>query len=240
VECVLESRGPCRPPSTAARRGDREGRHRQEHHLGGGRSCRCEARQEGAVCEVVAKERVADLFGGLPRARDPPAPAQLYSVHVGRGKRCASNALMISSTRRCTGSPSRTRPLATSHRAPSLADRHARQGVLACRARDGTRRLRWDMVVLDAPATGTADVSQRSGSLPAARFRGPAGARHAPDAGLLADPERCSICSSRCPRRCGELRRSTGLDRGAPQRQFAPHVLNARSGVAFLAAGGAS
>src|SRR5437870_11215180 len=64
-------------------------RHRQEHHLSGGRSCRCEARQEGSGVrgggEGTGRRSVRAASVGH---RDPPAPAQdrkstrLNSSHV--------------------------------------------------------------------------------------------------------------------------------------------------------------
>src|SRR5207253_525225 len=119
-------------------------------------------------------------------------------------------------------------------------DRHARQGVLACRARDGTRPA-----PLGHGGPGRAgdrpwpDVPQRSGSLPAARFRGPAGARHAPDAG----PPRGSGALQHLHRHAA---RGDAGERGDRAGSRAPPAAVSRRPavpqrcvrVAFLAAGG--
>jgi hypothetical protein len=109
------------------------------------------------VCEVVAKERVADFFG------KPPSGTQirellpnLYSVHVRPREAMREYALMIlryETIYRLAFENAAARYFLTA--APSLAEIVMLGKVFWHAARETERgRLRWDLVVLDAPATG--------------------------------------------------------------------------------------
>src|SRR5260221_8825272 len=109
------------------------------------------------VCEVVAKERVADFFGR------PPSGTQirellpnLYSVHVRPREAMREYALMTikyeTLYKIAFENPAARYFLAA---APSLAEIVMLGKVWWHAAHDKERgRLRWDLVILDAPATG--------------------------------------------------------------------------------------
>src|SRR5437763_13616283 len=109
------------------------------------------------VCEVVAKERVADLFGRPPSGTEiRQLLPNLYSVHVRPREAMREYALMTlkyETLYKLAFENAAARYFLTA--APSLAE-IVMLGKVWWHATQETERgrLRWDLVVLDAPATG--------------------------------------------------------------------------------------
>src|SRR6266446_4148389 len=150
------------------------------------------------VCEVVAKERVADLFGRPPSGTEiRQLLPNLYSVHVRPREAMREYALMIlkyETLYRLAFENAAARYFLAA--APSLAEIVMLGKVFWHAARETERgRLRWDMVLLDAPATGHGLTFL---SVPEVFLRlvseGPLARDMQMMQALLADPERCSIC----------------------------------------------
>src|SRR3954466_11986598 len=109
------------------------------------------------VCEVVAKERVADFFGRPPSGtKIRELLPNLYSVHVRPPEAMREYALMIlryETLYNLVFENKVVRYFLTA--APSLAEIVMLGKVWWHAVREMERgRPRWDMVVLDAPATG--------------------------------------------------------------------------------------
>src|SRR3954463_11551008 len=109
------------------------------------------------VCEVVAKERVADFFGRPPSGTKLRELApNLYSVHVRPREAMREYALMTLKSEtlyRLAFENAAARYFLAA--APSLAEIVMLGKVWWHAAHDMDRgRPRWDLVVLDAPATG--------------------------------------------------------------------------------------
>src|ERR1041384_1642204 len=150
------------------------------------------------VCEVVAKERVADFFG------KPPSGTQirelvpnLYSVHVRPREAMREYALMIlryETLYRLALETAAARYFPAA--APSLAEIVMLGKVFWHAARETERgRPRWDMVVLDAPATGHGLTFL---TVPEVFLRlvqdGPLARDMRGMQSLLGDAHRCSVC----------------------------------------------
>jgi anion-transporting ATPase len=150
------------------------------------------------VCEVVARERVADFFG------KPPSGTQirellpnLYSVHVRPREAMREYALMIikyeTLYKIAFENPAARYFLAA---APSLAEIVMLGKVWWHAAHDMERgRPRWDLVILDAPATGHGLTFL---TVPEVFLRlvqeGPLARDMRGMQALLADPAKCGIC----------------------------------------------
>jgi Anion-transporting ATPase len=184
------------------------------------------------VCEVVAKERVADLFGRPPSGTEiRQLFPNLYSVHVRPREAMREYALMIlkyETLYRLAFENAAARYFLAA--APSLAEIVMLGKVFWHAARETERgRLRWDMVVLDAPATGHGLTFL---SVPEVFLRlvseGPLARDMRMMQALLADPERCSICIVTLPEEM-PANEAIELDRALRQRQFpaGPLFLNA-------------
>src|ERR1041384_7603468 len=109
------------------------------------------------VCEVVAKERVADFFGKPPSGtKIRELMPNLYSVHVRPREAMREYALMTLKYETlyksaCENAAARYFLAA----APSLAEIVMLGKVWWHASQEMERgKLRWDLVVLDAPATG--------------------------------------------------------------------------------------
>lgn len=150
------------------------------------------------VCEVVARERVADFFGR------PASGTQirellpnLYSVHVRPREAMREYALMIikyeTLYKLAFENPAARYFLAA---APSLAEIVMLGKVWWHATRDIERgRPRWDLVILDAPATGHGLTFL---TVPEVFLRlvqeGPLARDMRGMQSLLADPAKCSVC----------------------------------------------
>jgi len=184
------------------------------------------------VCEVVAKERVADLFGRPPSGTEiRQLLPNLYSVHVRPREAMREYALMIlkyETLYRLAFENAAARYFLAA--APSLAEIVMLGKVFWHAARETERgRPRWDMVVLDAPATGHGLTFL---SVPEVFLRlvseGPLARDMRLMQALLADPERCSICIVTLPEEM-PANEAIELDRALRERQFpaGPLFLNA-------------
>ena len=184
------------------------------------------------VCEVVAKERVADFFGR------PPSGTQirellpnLYSVHVRPREAMREYALMTlkyETLYRIAFENPAARYFLTA--APSLAEIVMLGKVFWHASREMERgRLRWDTVVLDAPATGHGLTFL---TVPEVFLRlvseGPLARDMRSMQSLLADPARSSICVVTLPEEM-PANEAVELDRALRQHQFpaGPLFLNA-------------
>ena len=150
------------------------------------------------VCEVVARERVADFFGR------PPSGTQirellpnLYSVHVRPREAMREYALMTikyeTLYKIAFENPAARYFLAA---APSLAEIVMLGKVWWHAAHDLDRgRPRWDLVILDAPATGHGLTFL---TVPEVFLRlvqdGPLARDMRGMQSMLADPQKCSVC----------------------------------------------
>src|SRR3954466_5405412 len=184
------------------------------------------------VCEVVAKERVADFFG------KPPSGTQirellpnLYSVHVRPREAMREYALMIlkyETLYRLAFENAAARYFLAA--APSLAE-IVMLGKVWWHATQETERgrPRWDLVVLDAPATGHGLTFL---SVPEVFLRlvseGPLARDMRMMQALLADPVKCSVCIVTLPEEM-PANEAADLDRALRQQQFpvGPLFLNA-------------
>jgi hypothetical protein len=150
------------------------------------------------VCEVVARERVSELFGR------PPSGTQirqllpnLYSVHVRPREAMREYALMTlkyETLYKLAFENAAARYFLTA--APSLAEIVMLGKVWWHATYDMDRgRPRWDLVVLDAPATGHGLTFL---SVPNVFLRlvreGPLARDMHGMQSLLADPQRCGVC----------------------------------------------
>src|SRR5437763_5176260 len=150
------------------------------------------------VCEVVAKERVADFFGR------PPSGTQirellpnLYSVHVRPREAMREYALMTlkyETLYKLAFENAAARYFLAA--APSLAEIVMLGKVWWHAAHDMDRgRARWDLVVLDAPATGHGLTFL---TVPEVFLRlvqdGPLARDMRGMQSLLADPAQCGVC----------------------------------------------
>jgi anion-transporting ArsA/GET3 family ATPase len=150
------------------------------------------------VCEVVARERVSDFFG-----RPPSGPQirellpNLYSVHVRPREAMREYALMIlkyETLYKLAFENAAARYFLAA--APSLAEIVMLGKVWWHATHDLDRgRPRWDLVVLDAPATGHGLTFL---SVPSVFLRlvqdGPLARDMRGMQSLLGDPQRCSVC----------------------------------------------
>ena len=150
------------------------------------------------VCEVVARERVADFFG------KPPSGTQirellpnLYSVHVRPREAMREYALMTikyETLYKIAFENAAARYFLAA--APSLAEIVMLGKVWWHAAHETERgRLRWDLVILDAPATGHGLTFL---TVPEVFLRlvqdGPLARDMRGMQSLLADPAKCSTC----------------------------------------------
>ena len=150
------------------------------------------------VCEVVARERVADFFGR------PPSGTQirellpnLYSVHVRPREAMREYALMTikyETLYKIAFENAAARYFLAA--APSLAEIVMLGKVWWHAAHDMDRgRPRWDLVILDAPATGHGLTFL---TVPEVFLRlvqdGPLAKDMRGMQSLLADPSTCSVC----------------------------------------------
>jgi anion-transporting ArsA/GET3 family ATPase len=184
------------------------------------------------VCEVVAKERVADFFGRPPSGTQiRELVPNLYSVHVRPREAMREYALMIlryETIYRLAFENAAARYFLTA--APSLAEIVMLGKVFWHAARETERgRPRWDMVVLDAPATGHGLTFL---TVPEVFLRlvsdGPLARDMRSMQELLADPARSSICIVTLPEEM-PANEAIELDRSLRQHQFpaGPLFLNA-------------
>jgi len=150
------------------------------------------------VCEVVARERVADFFGRPPSGTQiKELQPNLYSVHVRPREAMREYALMTirfeTLYKIAFENPAARYFLAA---APSLAEIVMLGKVWWHAAHDMERgRLRWDLVILDAPATGHGLTFL---TVPEVFLRlvqdGPLARDMRGMQSLLADPQKCSVC----------------------------------------------
>jgi hypothetical protein len=150
------------------------------------------------VCEVVARERVSDFFG-----RPPSGPQirellpNLYSVHVRPREAMREYALMIlkyETLYKLAFENAAARYFLAA--APSLAEIVMLGKVWWHATHDLDRgKPRWDLVVLDAPATGHGLTFL---SVPSVFLRlvqdGPLARDMRGMQSLLGDPKRCNVC----------------------------------------------
>jgi anion-transporting ArsA/GET3 family ATPase len=175
------------------------------------------------VCEVVAKERVATLFG-----KPPSGPAirelfpNLYSVHVRPREAMREYGLMIlkyETLYRLAFENAAARYFLAA--APSLAE-IVMLGKVWWHATQETERgrPRWDLVLLDAPATGHGLTFL---TVPEVFLRlvseGPLARDMRSMQSLLADPARCSVCIVTLPEEM-PANEAIELDRALRQLQF--------------------
>ncbi|HUJ29194.1 MAG TPA: ArsA-related P-loop ATPase, partial [Myxococcales bacterium] len=150
------------------------------------------------VCEVTAKERVSEFFGKPPSGtRIRELLPNLYSVHVRPREAMHEYALMtlkFETLYKIAFENAAARYFLAA--APSLAE-IVMLGKVAYHASKETERgkLRWDLVILDAPATGHGLTFL---SVPEVFLRlvqeGPLARDMHNMQSLLADPQRCGIC----------------------------------------------
>ena len=175
------------------------------------------------VCEVVAKERVADFFGkpaSGPQIRE--LVSNLYSVHVRPREAMREYALMTlkyeTLYKLAFENPAARYFLAA---APSLAE-IVMLGKVWWHATQETERgrPRWDLVVLDAPATGHGLTFL---TVPETFLRlvseGPLARDMRSMMSLLADPAKCSICIVTLPEEM-PANEAIELDRALRQHHF--------------------
>ena len=192
------------------------------------------------VCEVVAKERVADFFGRPPSGTQiRELVPNLYSIHVRPREAMREYALMIlkyETLYRIAFENAAARYFLAA--APSLAE-IVMLGKVWWHASQETERgrLRWDMVVLDAPATGHGLTFL---TVPEVFLRlvseGPLARDMRSMQSLLADPAKCSICVVALPEEM-PANEAVELDRALRQHEFpaGPLFLNAAFASRFSA-----
>ena len=175
------------------------------------------------VCEVVAKERVADFFGkpaSGPQIRE--LVPNLYSVHVRPREAMREYALMTlkyeTLYKLAFENPAARYFLAA---APSLAEIVMLGKVWGHATQEVERgRTRWDLVVLDAPATGHGLTFL---TVPETFLRlvneGPLARDMRSMMSLLADPAKCSICIVTLPEEM-PANEAIELDRALRQHHF--------------------
>ena len=184
------------------------------------------------VCEVVAKERVADFFGRPSSGTQiRELVPNLYSIHVRPREAMREYALMIlkyETLYRIAFENAAARYFLAA--APSLAEIVMLGKVWWHASQEMERgRLRWDMVVLDAPATGHGLTFL---TVPEVFLRlvseGPLARDMRSMQSLLADPAKCSICVVTLPEEM-PANEAVELDRALRQHQFpaGPLFLNA-------------
>jgi anion-transporting ArsA/GET3 family ATPase len=175
------------------------------------------------VCEVVAKERVADFFGRPPSGtRIRELLPNLYSVHVRPREAMREYALMTlkyETLYKIAFENAAARYFLAA--APSLAEIvmlgkvwwHATQEI-------ERGRLRWDLVVLDAPATGHGLTFL---TVPETFLRlvseGPLARDMRSMMSLLADPAKCSVSIVTLPEEM-PANEAIELDRALRQHHF--------------------
>ena len=184
------------------------------------------------VCEVVARERVADFFG------KPHSGTQirqllpnLYSVHVRPREAIGvvgDGLLKYETLYRIAFENAAARYFLAA--APSLAE-IVMLGKVWWHASQETERgrLRWDMVVLDAPATGHGLTFL---TVPEVFLRlvseGPLARDMRSMQSLLADPAKCSICVVTLPEEM-PANEAVELDRAlrdaSPRRYHVPSTM---------------
>ncbi|HUJ24496.1 MAG TPA: ArsA-related P-loop ATPase [Myxococcales bacterium] len=149
------------------------------------------------VCEVTVKERVADFFGRPPSGTQiRELSPNLYSVHVRPREAMREYALMTlkyETLYKIAFENPAARYFLTA--APSLAEIVMLGKVWWHASQEMERgRLRWDLVVLDAPATGHGLTFL---TVPEVFLRlvqdGPLARDMRGMQALLADPQRCSV-----------------------------------------------
>ena len=150
------------------------------------------------VCEVVARERVADFFGKPPSGtKIHELLPNLYSVHVRPREAMREYALMTikyETLYKIAFENAAARYFLAA--APSLAEIVMLGKVWWHAAHDMERgKLRWDLVILDAPATGHGLTFL---TVPEVFLRlvseGPLARDMHGMQSLLANPEECSVC----------------------------------------------
>jgi hypothetical protein len=150
------------------------------------------------VCEVVARERVADFFGRPPSGTQIRELApNLYSVHVRPREAMREYALMTikyETLYKIAFENAAARYFLAA--APSLAEIVMLGKVWWHAAHDLERgKPRWDLVILDAPATGHGLTFL---TVPEVFLRlvtdGPLARDMRGMQALLADPAKCSVC----------------------------------------------
>jgi len=180
------------------------------------------------VCEVVAKERVASLFG-----KPPSGPTirellpNLYSVHVRPREAMREYGLMIlkyETLYRLAFENAAARYFLAA--APSLAEIVMLGKVWWHATQEMERgRPRWDLVLLDAPATGHGLTFL---SVPEVFLRlvseGPLARDMRSMQSLLADPAKCSVCVVTLPEEM-PANEAIELDRALRERHFPPGPL---------------
>ena len=159
------------------------------------------------VCEVNAQERIAPLLGApAGRAADPRgAPGAVHGERDARRRRCASTALMVLKFQTIYDAVFENRLVRHFLRViPSLAELVMLGRSSTRRRRRSGGRPRWDLVIVDAPATGHAvQLLRVPAGAPRHRARRPAAPRRRVDAGDSSSTRRAPRSrSSRCPRRC--------------------------------------
>ena len=180
------------------------------------------------VCEVVARERVADFFGKPPSGtRIRELLPNLYSVHVRPREAMREYALMTikfeTLYKIAFENPAARYFLAA---APSLAEIVMLGKVWWHAAHDTERgRLRWDLVILDAPATGHGLTFL---TVPEVFLRlvneGPLARDMHGMQSLLADPKQCSVCVVTLPEEM-PANEAIELDAALRQHGFPPGPL---------------
>jgi ATP:corrinoid adenosyltransferase len=184
------------------------------------------------VCEVVAKERVADFFARPPSGTQiRELVPNLYTVHVRPREAMREYALMIlkyETLYRLAFENAAARYFLAA--APSLAEIVMLGKVWWHASQEMERgRPRWDMVVLDAPATGHGLTFL---TVPEVFLRlvaeGPLARDMRSMQSLLADPAKCSVCIVTLPEEM-PANEAVELDRALRQHQFpaGPLFLNA-------------
>ena len=192
------------------------------------------------VCEVVAKERVADFFGRPSSGTQiRELVPNLYSIHVRPREAMREYALMIlkyETLYRIAFENAAARYFLAA--APSLAEIVMLGKVWWHASQEMERgRLRWDMVVLDAPATGHGLTFL---TVPEVFLRlvseGPLARDMRSMQSLLADPAKCSICVVTLPEEM-PASEAVELDRALRQHEFpaGPLFLNAAFASRFSA-----
>jgi anion-transporting ArsA/GET3 family ATPase len=190
------------------------------------------------VCEVVARERVADFFGRPPSGTQiKELQPNLYSVHVRPREAMREYALMTirfeTLYKIAFENPAARYFLAA---APSLAEIVMLGKVWWHAAHDMERgRLRWDLVILDAPATGHGLTFL---TVPEVFLRlvqeGPLARDMRGMQSLLADPQKCSVCIVTLPEEM-PANEAIELDRALQKHGFpvGPLFLNAHFSSRF-------
>ena len=175
------------------------------------------------VCEVVARERVSELFGRPPSGTQiRELVPNLYSVHVRPREAMREYALMIlryETLYRLAFENAAARYFLSA--APSLAEIVMLGKVWWHAAQERERgHLRWDLVVLDAPATGHGLTFL---NVPEVFLRlvaeGPLARDMRAMQSLLRDPQRCAICIVTLPEEM-PANEATELDRALREHGF--------------------